>query len=197
MQTRYGYVALGDPSRAASLAWRDARVSHVQNGIYASMWVAAMLAAAPAVENTKKLILTGLAEVPANSRLADAVETVLEWYDADVSYEAALDRLHDRWDQTFYHDWCHAVSNAQVVCLGLLWGNSRFGQSVCRTVRAGFDTDSNGATVGSLVGMLVGKGAISDQWLDPLDDTLKTGIDGHHRTAISDLVDTTIELIDN
>ena len=191
----YGYAAVGSPETAAEFAWRDARVSHVKNGLYGPMWVAAMLAVAPFVDGPRELITAGLREVPARSRLTEAVEDVLGWHDDGVEYEGALTRLHDRWDETNYHHWCHTISNAQIVAIGLLWGEGDLGRSICRTVQAGFDTDSSGATVGSLVGMLSGADALPEQWTAPIDDTLESGIDGYHRVSLSDLAETTVELI--
>jgi ADP-ribosylglycohydrolase len=190
----YGYVKVGRPAEAAELAWRDARVSHVKNGIYGAMWVAAMLAVAPGADSLEEVIRAGLAQVPERSRLRDAVTDVLDWQAAGIGYEAAFDRLHDRWDETHYHHWCHTISNAQIIAIGLLWGGGELGPSICRTVQAGFDTDSSGATVGSIVGMYRGVNDLADEWVAPLADRIETGIDGYAEVPISELAAETTDL---
>jgi ADP-ribosylglycohydrolase len=190
----YGYAAVGDPELAAELAWRDARVSHIKNGVYGSMWVAAMLAVAPDAEGLPELLRRGLAQIPEESRLAEAVTDVIGWRNEGIDYEEAFDRLHGRWDETHYHHWCHTISNAQSISIGLLWGDGDLGRSISRTVQLGFDTDSAGATVGSLVGMYRGADTLSGEWVEPLNDTIDTGIDGYQQVAISELAAETAEL---
>jgi ADP-ribosylglycohydrolase len=192
----YGYVSLGDPEQAAALAWRDARISHVKNGVYGSMWVAAMLAAAPAAEDPREVIVTGLSEVPAESRLADAVGDVIEWYESGVGYDEAVSCIHDRWDEDIdrIYDWLHTISNAQVVTVGLLYGEGDYEQSITRAVQACFDTDCNGATVGSVVGMMLGAEALPEKWVGPLDDRVETSLSGYPLERISDLARQTADL---
>jgi hypothetical protein len=183
----FGYVALGRPELAAELAWRDACISHVKNGIYGEMWVAAMLAAAPGEDDARRVIEIGLSEIPGNCRLAESIRDVLNWHAENTSYAKAVERLHQRWDERIVHHWCHTISNAQIVALGLLYGEGDFERSITRAVYPCFDTDCNGATVGSIVGMMLGAKALPSKWTDVMNDTVYTALSGYNVNQISAL----------
>lgn len=190
----WGYVCPGDPAKAAELAWRDASISHVKNGIYGEMWVAAMNSAAAVLETPRQVLEAGLAEIPARSRLTADVNEVIDWYDSGKNVQEAIDLIHKRWDDTNPHHWCHTLSNAQIVALGLLWGENDYEKSISWAVTAGIDTDCNGATVGSVIGMLHGAQRLPGKWIEPMNDRLDTGISGYHQVKISDLARLTVEL---
>lgn len=184
----FGYAALGNPQLAAEFAWRDACISHVKNGIYGEMWVAAMLAAAASENNMRKVIQIGLSEIPARSRLAEAIRDVLLWHRRKVTFRDAVRRIHKRWPEKILHYCGHTVANAQIVAAGLLWGEGDFEKTICLAVEACYDTDCNGATAGSVVGMLLGAARLPAKWVAPLNDTLETGVAVYPRLVkISDL----------
>ena len=82
-----------------------------------------------------------------------------------------------------------------IVAAALLYGNGDYGKSVCMAVETGFDTDCNGATVGSVLGMANGIGSIPDYWTKPINNTLHTSIFGVNTVKISDRVKLTMEHI--
>jgi ADP-ribosylglycohydrolase len=192
----FGYVSPGLPEQAAEYAWRDACISHVKNGIYGEMWVAAMLAAAYGIsDDPAAVIRAGLAQIPRRCRLQADLNEVLTWHAEGIGYEAAVDRLHARWNEADGHHWCHTNSNAQVVAIALLWGELDFTRTVGYAVMPGFDTDCNGATAGSVLGLMLGGKRIPAQWADPLKDTLLTGVAGYHKVSLTHMADKTVELI--
>jgi hypothetical protein len=191
----FGYVAPGDPARAAAYAWRDACVSHIKNGIYGELWVAAMLAAAWTTADLRLVLEAGLAQIPARCRLAAAVRETMAWHAGGVLYDEAVARLHQRWDERRAHHWCHTISNAQIVTLGLLYGEYDYGRSVCRAVQPCFDTDCNGATVGSIIGLMHGAQRLPERWTAPLHGTLRTGLADYLRVPIAHLVDETLAVL--
>lgn len=191
----YGYINPGDPASAAEMAWRDASISHVKNGIYGEMFVAAMTAAAAVCDDVRTVIEAGLDEIPAKSRLRGEVEKVLSWYDQGVDEEEAIERIHRLYDEYDQHDWCHTDSNAMIVVMALLYGKKDFGKTVCLAVQAAFDTDCNGATAGSILGMMIGKGQIPKEWYECYQERLETGILGYHMVTVGQLAEKTLELM--
>jgi hypothetical protein len=179
---------------AAELAWRDASISHVKNGIYGEMWVAAMLSAAPSETDVRRMLEIGLSEIPAKCRLAEGVRDVLRWHAERTPYTEAVERIHRRWDESKPYDWCHTISNAQIVAMGLLYGEGDFEKAITRAVLPCFDTDCNGATVGSIMGMMLGLEALPSKWTSVMNDTIHTGLAGYHVSRISQLGEEMFEL---
>ncbi|MBQ9510194.1 MAG: ADP-ribosylglycohydrolase family protein [Clostridia bacterium] len=188
----FGYINPGDAETAADMAWRDGCIAQVKNGIYGEMMVAAMLATAAVEKDIKKIILGGISQIPKTSRLYEQIRSVIDSFDSGMSEKDFFDDLHKRYDERDGHDWCHTISNAEIVCACLLYGGGDYGRSVCMAVEQGFDTDCNGATVGSILGMRGGMSAISDEWTAPLHGKLCTSIFGVGVTEIDKLVEKTM-----
>lgn len=193
----FGYINPGNPEKAAEMAWRDASISHTKNGIYGEMLVAAMLAAAAETDDIFDIIYAGLAEIPYTSRLYKAISSVCDGYKNGVTSEECFKHIHSEFDEYTGHGWCHTISNAMIVVAALLYGNSDFGRSICMAVEAGFDTDCNGATVGSILGMANGIESVPEYWSKPINDTLHTSIFGIDTVKISERVKLTLEHICN
>ena len=189
----FGYINPGNPELAAEMAWRDASISHTKNGIYGEMFVAAMLAVAAETNNIKDIILGGLAEIPNTSRLYAEIKFILDEFENGVSKEECFKAIHEKYDEYTSHGWCHTISNAMIVAASLLYGGGDYGKSICMSVEVGFDTDCNGATVGSFLGMANGIESIDEAWQRPVNDTLHTSLFGIGTVKISDRVSMTLK----
>ncbi|MBP5879454.1 ADP-ribosylglycohydrolase family protein [Streptomyces scabiei] len=187
----HGWTRPGRPRDAASLARRDAVLSHTGNGVYGAMWAAALIAAAFAAPDVLAAVDEALAVIPAGSRLARTVRRVVALHDAGLGWE---DTLATTGEETAGLGWIHVVPNAAVLTAGLLYGGGDFTRTIALTVRGGLDTDSNGATAGSVAGVLCGAAAIPDRWKDPLEDTVRSAVFGFDGVRISELAERTVRL---
>ncbi|GAA0908842.1 ADP-ribosylglycohydrolase family protein [Streptomyces thermoalcalitolerans] len=188
----HGWTNPGAPRRAADLARRDAVLSHTGNGVYGAQWAAALIAAAFTAPTPRAAVDTALTVIPPGSRLARTVRRVVSLHEAHMSWEDALTTLTD---ETAGLHWIHVVPNAAVLTAGLLYGDGDFTRTLALTVRGGLDTDSNGATAGSVAGVLTGADAIPAQWKDPLEDTVRSAVFGFDGVRISELADRTLRLV--
>ncbi|MFD3534365.1 ADP-ribosylglycohydrolase family protein [Streptomyces sp. NPDC058664] len=171
----HGWTRPGDPVGAAGQAYRDAVLTHTANGVYGAMFVAATLAtAASGTADVHQSLAAGLGVVPPRSRLAEAVRRGIGLAHEATDFDAVVDRLHA--ELGGYH-WVHAVPNAALLAAALTHADGDFSRSVCAAVSGGWDTDSNGATAGSVAGLLAGHpDRLPEHWTSPLKNRLSTSV---------------------
>ena len=87
----------------------------------------------------------------------------------------------------------HFKCNNRDDCLAL--GGERLHENAWLCRDAWIDTDCNGATAGSVLGLMLGSSALPKNWIAPLRDTLQTGVAGYHNVKISDIARETVDLI--
>lgn len=171
----HGWTHPGDPVAAADQAHRDATLTHTANGVYAAMFTAAVLAtAATGTHDVHDCLAAGLGVVPPRSRLARAVRQAIELAREERDFDTVVDRLHEV--HRGYH-WVHSVPNTALIAAALTHADGDFSASLCRAVSGGWDTDSNGAAVGSVAGLLAGDpAALPEHWTAPLKNRLATSV---------------------
>ncbi|MEV0639721.1 ADP-ribosylglycohydrolase family protein [Streptomyces sp. NPDC050619] len=186
----HGWTNPGDPAAAAEQAHRDATLTHTANGVYAAMFIAATIATATTATtgaaDIHTALRTGLTVVPPGSRLARAVRHALQLAQEHEDFETVVDELHATHAET--HHWVHAVPNTALIAAALTHANGDFTGSICRAVSGGWDTDSNGATAGSVAALLAGTpSALPDRWTAPLKNRLATTIGDFNGTGFDTL----------
>jgi ADP-ribosylglycohydrolase len=122
--------------------------------------------------------------VPAGSRLAEALNGVHDLYRKGCSWEAAVETIRARLG---HYSWVHSINNACLIMVGLLWGNGDYAATVGSVVQGGWDTDSNAATAGSVVGTVLGAAKLPSHFIEPLHDRTRSVIFGFDNSPISEL----------
>jgi ADP-ribosylglycohydrolase len=190
----FGWANPGNAEAAAEVAYRDACVSHTRNGIYGEMFVAAMVAAAMSTNDIREIIETGLGEIPENSRLATAVRSVIDDYDRGTTLEESMEKLHSLHDEKNIFEWCHIIPNEKIVVLSLLHSDRDFTRAIGNCVQFAFDTDSNAAVVGAIMGTLLGPDGIEEKWTSPLGGILGSTVLDEEMNHIEDLAERTFKI---
>ncbi len=187
----FGWVHPGDPYAAARLAWRDARLSHTRNGAYGELWAAALASVSLVATDVDEVLHRAAAVVPAESELAEAVRFGTELGRQPLELDAHLDALHERYGHLH---WVHVLNNAATIAWALAVSRGDFTTAIGCAVMAGWDTDSVGATVGSVLGGLLGGDRLPPAWTLPLDNRIATSLPGGE-VQIDALVARTMALI--
>ena len=180
----YGWAHPGDPSAAARLADADASLSHRGDGVYGARWVAGMAAAALIAADVSSVLTSGLAVIPPESRLSDAVRFGMALAERGAGDERALDELHARYGHLH---WVHVLNNAALIAYALAASDGELGPAIALAVSGGWDTDSAGATVGAICGALSGAASLPPPWTDPLGERFRTTLPGFDGVTVEEL----------
>lgn len=181
----WGYMAPGWPEFAADMAYRDAYISHRRQGIYGEMYFSAAIAAAFAVDDPVEALKIGLTEIPKDCATAKAVRWALkvspeisDYKQARAAMEAKFKGMH-----------CvHTINNACLTIWGITIGGTDFTRVIGETVAMGMDNDCTAATAGSIVGAVVGKSGIPENWTANFNNTVHSYLIGKKKFSISDVV---------
>jgi ADP-ribosylglycohydrolase len=186
-----GWALPGYVRGAARLAHEDARLSHTREGVYGALWAAALCSASLVAEDVDQALDAAATVIPPRSRLAEAVATGRELGRTTPDLTAGLDALHARYGQLH---WVHVLNNAATIAYALTRGAGDFDRSITAAVSAGWDTDSVGATVGSVAGALAGTEGIDTRWTAPVRGRVATSLPGPASVTIDELVARTLAL---
>ena len=180
----FAYAAAGLPEVAAELVFKDAAVSHVKNGIYGEMFIAAVISAAFLTDDLEEMIRIGLDQIPQHSRFAEMVAKVQQWSKENPNWQTTWDKIANDYGTYF---WAHTLNNAAIVLMALLYGNGDLEKSLSIAVMGGWDTDCNGATVGSIIGAWKGAAALPVSWTGKMNNLMHSAVNGFDNTLITDL----------
>jgi ADP-ribosylglycohydrolase len=167
----WGYSAPGWPEKAAEMAYRDAWLSHRQNGLYGAMYFAAAISAAFAVGCPVEALKIGLTEIPEGCRLASDLRWALDLGPRLKDWRAARAAVDERLPGMSS---VHTNNNACLTVFGVILGNGDFTKTIGGIVAMGLDNDCTAATAGSLFGAAHGLKSIPERWWKPFGDRTRT-----------------------
>jgi ADP-ribosylglycohydrolase len=177
----YGYACPGHPALAAELAWRDASYTHRRTGIYGTMFAAAAIATAFVASDPMEIFRIAVKYVPRRSRFAEVVRDSIEQVSAAGDWIDGYTRVHNKYRE---YDHCRIYQEIGTVINTLRFARD-VGDGICMQVSQGNDTDSFGATAGSILGAYFGPNGLDPRWPAPFNDRLLTSVATFHEQRLS------------
>lgn len=189
----FGFASPGKPEQAAEFAWRDASWTHERNGIYGEMFIAAVEAAAFVTDDPLKLVEAGLAQIPANCRLAEKLRRTVE----KTTREKPDVDAFMTWVEQECPDMSpvHTINNAMICVYALLMGGMDPDRTVETAVSCGYDTDCNGATTGAITGLARGFRAFGGTLAPQLHDTIQAEFSEFMSVKMADLAKRSLAVV--
>ncbi len=182
----WAYICAGHPEKAAKMAYADAYLTHRRNGIYGEMFLAAAQAAAFVVGSAREALEAGLNEIPEHCTLAEDIrwalaeaENIADWREARAKVDARFKGMHS----------VHTNNNLCLIVFALLLCGTDVTKALGETVAMGLDNDCTAASVGSIVGALVGAKNVPEVWTKNWNDTVETYLTGYPSFSIADLAE--------
>lgn len=166
-------LAPGCPEVAARYAFQDAIVDHGGGeSVYGEVFNAALESAAFVNNDKFELLELALSAIPKDCSTYRCVRRCMDNFSAGMSYEDNRNDLKDR----FYNPVAqYSPLNLGFQTIGWLYGTD-FGDSICKAVNCGWDTDCTAATLGAILGIIGGASSLPEKWLEPLGMEIATNM---------------------
>jgi hypothetical protein len=133
------------------------------------------------VDDPLEIFRHALRYVPQRSRFAEAMTGSIEEVTAATDWMDGYRRVHERFGE---YGFCRIVQELGTVVNTLRFA-SDVGNGICLQVMQGNDTDSFGATAGSILGAHMGPGHLESRWWEPFNDEVHTALALFHESSLS------------
>lgn len=165
----WAMVAPGAPHIAAKYAYEDAIVDHAGGeGVFGEVFFAVVQSLIFTEKDRDVLLAAGLSFLPDSCRTARAVRDVQRWQREGKSWIEARENIIKVHGHPNFTD---APQNIAFTVLGWLYGES-FEDAILKAVNCGYDTDCTAATLGAILGMILGPDGLPSKWVEPIGDRI-------------------------
>lgn len=162
-------ISPGRPDTAVYYAYQDARVDHAGGeGEFGEIFYAALQSSAFMQSDKKQLLRIAGSFLPDHSITYEAIQYVIEGYEAGLEWVENRERIVIRYSHQHF---TYAPLNIAFTIIGLLYGVD-FSNALQTTINCGYDTVSNGAAIGALLGICGGTAVLPKEALDSIGEQI-------------------------
>ncbi len=180
-----GLIAPGLPQLAIELGEKFGRLMNYGDGLYGGQFVGGLYAAAFFENDPVKIVEAALRCIPEGSQYAECIRDTLRWYRQNPDdWQATWRRINKKYhlnpayrrfscsgpDSAFNID---AKINGAYIVLGLLYGRGDFERTIVIATRCGQDSDCNPANAGGVLGTVLGRSGLPEEFTSALDTQTK------------------------
>ncbi len=180
-QIEADFIGLMAPGMVNSATEVANRVGHIMNsgdGWYGGVYVSALYSLAFVSDNTSEIVEQAIKTIPEGTKFNSCITDVIKWHKQyPDDWQATWFELQKKWNNdvgcpkgVFLSFDIDAKINSAYVTIGLLYGKGDFSKSIDIAARCGQDADCNPATVGGVLGVMLGYSKIPAFWLKPLQE---------------------------
>ena len=173
-----GLMAPGMVNKATEIASRVGHVMNSGDGWYGGVFVSAMYSLAFVSNDPVYIVEQAIQSVPKGTKFYDCISDVILWHKQFPNdWKQTWFEIQKKWNLdvgcpkgAFLGFNIDAKINSAYVAIGMLYGKGDFTRSIDIAARCGQDADCNPATVGGVLGVMLGYDKIPAFWLKPLQE---------------------------
>ena len=188
-QIEADFIGLMTPGMVNSATEIADRVGHIMNsgdGYYGGVYVSALYSMAFVSNDATEIVEEAIKTIPEKTKFHDCIADVIKWHKQNPNdWQATWFELQKKWNNDvgcpkgcFLSFNIDAKINSAYVTIGLLYGKGDFTKSIDIATRCGQDADCNPATVGGVLGVMLGYSNIPAFWLKPLQEIEPLNFEG-------------------